>query len=381
MTTRGNVKHQAAVATTAELVDQLRVDIHRELVVLVGLVEQLEDLADTRQSVGLGFLTDDARTARDKQTKADRDAARGLVGRVEAAGLVWMNTTTVLGTGQVPAPVTVTAVSASVEILFALQYQLRRLARPAAIAAAAAVPGGRGRLPIGLPTTDTDVAGLARQLGDMVDVYTNRQGLEHLLRDLDHLEAIARDVIDGPACTNHPDICPWCGRNTLVIHHREKGRDTQLIRCEGRHPCECDWTWCECHRNPVRNRHEWINSGRAAHTWNELHNLQIKRKELTLMETRALDALAKIRTLHQPNATTFIASEWLSWLDETHECTDNCVSADVLDADGHVVEQEVHEVPACGTCRDDAGYEPAYPCPTVQALDLTQPAEDSPEEN
>jgi len=373
MTTRGNLKHQAAVAAAGELVDALRLDIHRELEVLRDIAETLEELTSTRQSVGLGFLTEDARTARDKQARADREAARGTVGRIEEPGLVWMNTTTVLGTGQVAAPVTMTAVSALVEIQFALQHQVRRLARPAAIAAAAAVPGGKGRLPLGLPTTDTDIAGLTRELDDLVDVYTSRQGLDGLLRDLDRLEATAREVTDGPARTNHPEVCPWCGRNSLVIHHREKGRDTQLIRCEGKHPCECTYEWCDCHRNPIRNRHEWVNSGRAAHTWHQLHNLQTKRKELAVMETQALDAIERIRALHSPiqadgELYLMVAPQELVPLDH------DCAAAGNQDVDGIGCRPtwNEHLIPGCVGCRidtEDGAFTFPYPCPTIRAID------------
>lgn len=364
----GNAKHQAAVEATAERVLELRADIATELQVLVDLADQLEDLADTRQSVGLGFMTEDLRRLADQQARADRAAVRTQPER-EIPGTDWMNAAAILGSGQVPAPVTIAAVSASAEISFALQHHIRRLAPAAVRAAAVLVPGGHGRLPAA-PSSEGDVAQLVEHLALLVDVYSSRPGLEEILRDLDQLEATAREVVDGPARTRHPEPCPWCGRPSLVIIHREQGRDTQLIRCAGRHACECDYEFCDCHRNPFRNRHEWVNSGRAAHTWNELSNLQNARKELAQMETKALDALERVLAVHQPTAGAWVdtaqVAEINALLDDPHVCNDEC-------------EGDAHLVFACGTCADsDGGWQP-YPCATVRALDLTPSP--NPEEN
>lgn len=386
----GNVKHQAAVAATADQVDELRGDIHRQLQVLRDLDTTLEHLVSTRQSVGLGFMTEAATAARDKQVHADREAARG--GTLQSLGPVaqrvrWARSTTVLGTGQVAAPVTMTAVSASAEIVFTLQHHVRRLARPAAIAAAATIPGGKGRPPIGL-TTDADIEGLTRQLDDLVDAYTNTQGLQALLRELDHLEELGLEVTEGPARSSHPDVCPWCGRPTLVIHHREKGRDAQFIRCEGRHACECSYEWCDCHRNPIRNRHEWVNSGRAAHTWHQLHNLQTKRKELAMLETKALDAIERIRELHTPTYVVdgveythrvMVPGDEIAQLAPDHECVTAGFDACEIYPDDPAA--SVHYVPACSECQvtvdDGPGYR-IYPCPTIRAIDPPEPAAEQP---
>lgn len=399
--TTGNRKHQAAVDATRDRILELRADTRNQLRVLRSLASQLEDLADTRQAPTLGLVTDDMTAARDQQIRADRAAARGLVGRNTTTGQGWMNAATVLGVGQTAAPVAMSAVSAVAEIRFALARNIRRLGKPALLVALEeeqTLDEDHGlcrwpRDPLLTTTLDTDagIDALIDRLTILVDRYANRPRLEQLLRDLDHLEETARDVIDGPARTNHPDPCPWCGRNSLVIHHRQDGRDTQIIRCDGRHQCRCEREHCDCHRNPIRNRHEWVNSGRAAHTWTELHNLQNKRKELTLMETKALDALERIRALHQPvwhgdNGETAPAYVYITGdqpdvlaVPADHECVTDWTSPDgatyvsgCYDAGQGVV---LHAVPICTTCGDanqtgDIQDVVLWPCPTYRTTDL-----------
>lgn len=388
MSAAGNAKHQVAVAAAAEHLEVIRVELHMQLEVIRDLHPQIEELFDSRQSVGLGFMTDDARKARDKQTREDRAAARG--GTLASLGDVaknvrWARSTTVLGTGEVAAPVTVTAVSVSAEIVFALKHQVRRLARPAALAAAAAVPGGKGRLPLGLPTTDADVDKLTRELDDLVDVYTSPQGLKALMADLEHLEEQARNVIDGPERTNHPDPCPWCGRKTLAIYGASRkmaGRDAIYVRCEGKHPCVCDDDWCPCHRNPVRHRHEWINSGGSKNpmdgrSQHSLTTLIARSKELAVLEPRALNALERIRELHQPFWTDSDGHRHNYYVTTSEPPVDHICVIDGFDRCSP--EEEEHVVPACVECRqtyEDAPGSPFWPCPTYQATDLDQPADD-----
>lgn len=383
----GNAKHQAAVTTAAEKLELLRADVHAELTALRQVHQLLLELLDTRQSVGLGFQTPEVKASANAQAKADRLAAR-TPGTVPAIG-------------QSPAPVTITAVSASAQILFAVRHHIRRLAPPAVAAAAAAVPAGRGRRPLEVPTTDADIPTMLDHLEVIVDALTSSKLLRELLRDLEHQHRLAADVVDGPARTNHPQPCPWCGRTTLVIHHRAPGRDTAFIRCEGTHPCECDWSFCDCHRNPTRNRHEWTNSGRAAHTWRDLANLQTKRQELIVMETKALDAIERVKALHQPaiwvpddgtdpfqlyfHAT---AAELVEFGID-HTCTETAVgpfedddprlNKDICE----VVEGQIwHAVAICGTCGDagsagDLHYAEPWPCATLRALELDQPTNDA----
>ncbi|MCB9377107.1 MAG: hypothetical protein H6515_14725 [Microthrixaceae bacterium] len=357
----GNARHQAAVAATAELVEQLRADIVAQLEHLLDQDRHLEALAGTRSGGGLEFMTDEARALADKQTRTDRAIARGA-GKIEDLGLVWVNSATMLAGGQAPAPVNLAAVSASAEILFTLQDYVRRLTRRVLPHLRALDPDHElVRRP---PTTDGDTTELARDLVRLIDAVDDRPLLQELLRVLDHLDDTAANVIDGPAKTRHPEPCPWCGRHTLVIHHRIPGRGSAVIRCDGRHPCECDHTWCECHRNPVRHRHEWENSGRATHNWNTLRRLQNAAQENQRMETTAQDALDRVRDLHDQMPLYPWASEcahpaehepgWLEDLEQPGEyfCP-LCPPVQVV----------------CRSCRDDDGSEIPYPCPTIRAIE------------
>lgn len=372
--TAGNAKHQAAVAAAAEQVVKLRADIHRQLDVVVELAAHLEDLADTRQSVGLGFITPEGRELADKQARADRLAAR--------------TPNSVPPSGPVPAPVTMPAVSASAEILFTLRHHVDRLGRRAIAAGLCLIP----RLP-----ENADIADLATRLRTLVDLITSQRRLAELLRELDHLEEISSNVVDGPAKTNHPDACPWCGRHTLVIHHREPGRDTPVIRCEGIHLCQCTDPWCPCHRPAPahkRPRHEWVNSGRATHTWPQLAREQNHRKELMAIETKATAAVERARQLHQPRTITYPdGSVWTSFVhvprDQApadHVC-EVVVTEPLADDDPRLWQpycqdtgngHSWHAVQICASCGDggdsgDAEHAVIWPCPTYRALELDQP--------
>lgn len=316
----GNAKHQAALAAQAEQLLTLRADIADTLVVLVEQTHQLEALTDSRQRLRARLVTEETRAMIDKQTRLDRAAARGLVDRVTDTGLTWMNHPARIGTGQVAAPVqTMPALSVVAEIRHTLRHHIRRLGRPAKLAlleAEQTLVEDHGicawpRHPLSahlttttVDTTDHGIAHLAARLLRLVEAYTNRRDLDALKRDLDRLEEAALDITHGmPGRSALPigsETCPHCGRNTLALLSRVDGVKALVVRCEGTHRCECTWEFCECHRNPRRNRHEWINSGSAAHTFHELHNLQTKRKELAILETKALDAIDVIRGLHQP---------------------------------------------------------------------------------
>lgn len=410
--THGNLKHQAAAERTSERVAELRYDIRRQLLVLVDLDHTLEDLAGTRQSVGLGFMTPEARAAADKQAAIDRGIARGAA-RISTPGLAWLGSSHIASpAGAAAAPVTMAAVSVSAEILFTLQQHVRRLAKPARELAVrheaeqlAAPPeitdDGTVTFRVMLhplsvepPTSDGDVVELARHLGRLVEYYASRPGLEAILRELDHLEQKARDVVDGPSKSNHPEPCPWCGQHSLVIHHRAPGRAEMFVRCEGRHRCVCDDEWCACHRNG-RHRHEWVNAGRAKNPVGgrdrySLASLITYRKEQAVLETKALDTLERIKALHQPIWTDAddnvhtqyvqVAAEDLAQHAPDHVCVET--GLDACEAPDHEHPgAALHSVPACVECQtttedgDPARY--VWPCRTYQlAAELDQP--DSP---
>lgn len=400
----GNAKHQAALAAAAEELLSLRAEITDTLVILVGLAHQLEAMTDSRHRVRARLVTEETRQIFEKQTRLDRDAARGLVGRVTDPGLTWMNTAARIGTGQVEAPVqTMPALSVVAEIRFTLRHHIRRLGRPAKLVALEVEQTAEEdhslcpwpRNPVLTATLDVDDAGidhLVDRLTLLVDGYTNRSDLKALQRELNHLEESALDVTEGmPGKSALPigsETCPHCGRNTLALLSRVPGQHALVVRCEGTHRCECTWEFCDCHRNPRKNRHEWINSGSAAHTFHELHNLQTKRKELTILETKALDAIEQIRHLHRPIVMLSEESdiEQPARIPMTgdsvpahHQCNDDC------GPDGEPGEI-VHEVDICGTCGQlplQTGQEPHesefWPCPTYRAtyLDDVHPQPDA----
>lgn len=425
----GNARHQAAIEQAGEVIRDLRVNVRTQLGVLRTQLEQLADLADTRQSVGLGFQTPEIQAARARQDAEDRAAARGATAPTNAAlGHAWMNAPAGSIPGVHEAPVTMPAVSVAADVLFTLQHHVRRLGRViqdavdaadrethsgwhgAVLAywvrqvghtAQAGVDDGRGwcawpsEYPEPLPrpvepegrhpiarepiTSDGTAIELTHQLDRIVGYYANRKGLEHLLRDLDHLERTVADVVDGPARTNHPDPCPWCGHRSLVVCHRAPGRDEMFIACDGKHPCRCDDEWCACQRDPIRNRHEWVNSGRAKNAVDgrsphSLATLIATRKETALLETKALDVLEQIRAMHQP-----------TWRDDDGTEHRYYVTTPVPPAD-HVClidgsercdpASDEHLVPACTECQQTGGdgyvVSLFWPCPTYVAADLDQ---------
>jgi len=389
-----NAKHQAAVEATGVRIHELRDDIRSTLRRILEQANLLEDLADTRQSMPLGFQPAEAKAVRAKQDAADRRAARTAASSIaeEHLGLDWTRGTPSRTGAMAKPPVTMPPVSMLAEITFTIAHHVWKLgkhgnpARAAAdVAAAEQADNDRGycpwpRRPIATVRIQED-AGIAHQanhLAALIAGYKNRQGLETILRDLEQLEDRAADVIDGPASTNHPEPCPWCGRMSLVVHHRSKGRDQGFIRCEGTHPCRCDFENCECARNPIRYRHEWVNTGRATHTWTQLRNLQTTRKEIERLETLATDAIARIRELH-------VEIHLLRW------------AADCLDPEAHQKDWVDHPDLAagdllCERCEpiatvcdhcyqlapaDYTATAGAWPCPTIRAL---EPPEDNAEQ-
>lgn len=376
-----NARHVEARDHTAVLIAALRVDIAAQLMILVTLTHQLDDLADTRQAMGLGFQTAEAREARARQDAADRAAARGHSGRITRTGLGWMNPVTIAASGPTEAPVTMPAVSVSAQILMGLRHRIRRLARPAFAALrtepgigtpGAATPAAARLAATRVDPADASVDYLANRLLSLVEITTRRAELEAILRDLEHMTRLASDVVDGPARTNHPDVCPWCGRSTLVIHHREPGRDAAFIRCEGNHACRCNYEWCPCQRPGNRDRHEWINSRHATNDWHQLRRDQEHRRDEVNLERIARDTLDEIRALHQrlplfpvvddcPSATDHSAEHWAPDPETGEAICTACPPAAF----------------ACSTCRDPDGWYHPWPCVTATAPGDAQDATDA----
>jgi hypothetical protein len=381
----GNAKHQAALVAQAEQLVSLRAEIVESLAVLAELARKLEDLAGARQRVRARLVTAEAREIFEAQAKRDRAAARGLVGRSTDPTLAWMNQPARIGTGQVAAPVeTLPALSVVAEIRYALRHHIRRLGRPAKLNALEVeqtaeedhgyCPWPRHRiLTTGLDVDDQGVDHLAVRLAQLVDVYTNRKDLDALKRELDKLEESAKDITEGmpgkSAMLIGAETCPHCGRDTLALLSRVPGITALVIRCDGTHPCRCDDDRCACHRPRDPARHEWINSGHATHTWHDLKRAQNKLKERILLETKATDAIAVIRLMHE-------AVQYQPWSDgctngdHAHEYWVEPDNAD--DFPGLLVCTACPPAAVvCCSCRAADGSELAWPCPTSLACDLT----------
>lgn len=378
----GNTKHQAAVETASERVQELRNEIRDSLRRLLGQIVHLENLAQTHQSMPLGFQPPEAKAARAKQDAADRRAARTAAGAIadEHLGLDWTRGAPSRTGAIAKAPVTMPPVSMLAEITFTLQHHVRRLSRSGKLVfleheqtlledyGVCAWP--RPTLALLEVVSEAGIAHHANHLAALVAGYKNRQGLEAILRDLDHLEDRARDVIDGPAATNHPDPCPWCGKTSLVVHHRAPGRSQGFIRCEGTHPCRCDFENCECCRNPIRFRHEWVNTGRAIHDWRQLRNLQNTRKEIERLETLATDAVARIRELH----TEIHLLRWAADCLDPQAHAGDWINHPELGAGDLLCERCEPIATVCDHCyqlapADYTATAGAWPCPTIQALE------------
>lgn len=386
----GNAKRAAALAGRAEQLAILRTEIAESLAVLANLADQLEDLAASRQRVRARLVTAETREILDAQTRRDRAAARGLTGRNPDRSLAWMHAPARIGTGQVPAPVeTLPALSVVAEIRFTLRHHIRRLGRPAKLTALEVEQTAEEdygfcpwpRHPILITRVDVDDHGvdhLAVRLARLVGVYTNRRDLEALKRELDRLEEAAKDITEGmpgkSAMSVGHETCPHCRRDSLALLSRVPGVTALVIRCEGDHTCRCDDDLCACRRRPAK-RHEWINSGHATHTWHDLKRAQTKLKEHLMLDSRALDAIERIRAMHQP-----------SWTDEQGVEHTNYVvcHADDLPADHECIQTALdscdpesgdHLVPACIECRwvnpdTLAPAHPFWPCSTYVATEL-----------
>ena len=356
-----NARHEAALEATAALVDDLRVDLTVQLQVVADLDAQVCELLDSRQATSVATQSDTARARRDAQVRAERAAARGQVGlQPVGRGLGWLNPSIPLAPGAAPAPVTMPAMSVSAEIVHTLRHHVRILGEGPRLLQHAyrRVPSTHPAAYLPVITTDADTRALVTQLVALVGITDARRRLEALGRDLTHLEAIAGDVVHGPPRTNHPGDCPWCGRPSLVTHHRTLGRAEEYIRCTGRHACTCAYPDCPCHRPGSRHRHEWANTGRATNTWSNLATLQDQRQELAMLETRAIDAIGRVLQLH---------AEQDLLPPPTPDCATNDHKVGVLDG-----------VQCCWTCdpvgsvcahdTDTAGNPVAYPCATVQTI-------------
>ena len=367
-----NAKHTAALEQHTNRVNELRAEITTVLARLNTWTAQLDELADTHQTLGHGVTTDQHRAIRNRQDAADRAAARGHQPRT-TPGLDWLHPTYVHGTGKVDAPVTMPVVSVSAEIRTTLQHHIHRLGKPARLAYVSH-PRRAGKTHalevLRVAVDDHGITHLTNRLAVLVWTYTNRPGLEAILRDLDHLDTRARHTINGPDQTNHPDPCPWCGRHTLVITHRAAGRDTAYVTCTGTHPCHCPDQWCPCQRPGTRHRHEWTNSRHDHLNWTRLaRDIAHQEHEMTA-ETHARDTLDQIRQLHD----TQMLYPWDNECPTPGEHAEQHI--DTEDASGLICVACDPTGQVCTSCHTDDGEPYPWPCPTAKLLDPQENPDD-----
>lgn len=421
LTDRRAAKQHVAAAAKSDLIDQLRADIATELTTLVEQATQLRAIAGTRHRVGPRFLSPATRERLDDQVREDRKARRTLPVRVDkktgepVLGQDWLNRDTALaGVGEAPAPAQPAITSADADILFTLQHWVQRLARILRDQLKAADAGQFCLWPAPPAAVihydlGADVDVLADQLRLLVAGYSDRHRLERILRELTWSSKQAAEVIQGPARTEHSDPCPWCGRRSLVVHHRdENGAELnhQIIRCERLdvdHACECDDPVCSCHTanggNPYSHRHEWSGAYNRRHhgSLDYLRILIDEAQEIRAMETRATDRLHAIAALHTPTYGDHQLYGYIPWTDRYLPAGHVCVQrptnlaeksvSQQADADhnGHwCIPGRRHYVLGCIECNqrtpsDALVIVEPWPCPTWQLtqLDLPDPATES----
>lgn len=284
------------VVTASDLLEVARDDVSRHLTELATLLDLVADLVDARQR-NFGFLTPDARLAVDEFLREEKAARNSHAhdGRAGDVGLKWLNrdvpSTSVLG--ESPAPVTIAAASLEAEAWATLWHGVerttRRLRNRDHDRGWCPYPAVRqlrvARDTAGAPTWPS-IDALAAHLRQLVWETTDEQLLVTIERELAHLIGQAETVVDGAGRT-HLGECPHCGRDTLVVHFRDRDQVTgtrlgEFVRCgkdpkTGHHErCTCADEWCPCKTSPVTFRHTWWRTTRdapdprVAHDWNDL---------------------------------------------------------------------------------------------------------------
>lgn len=281
-------------------VDLLRDDASRILTELGALLDLVHALTSGRQR-DLGFLTPDGRQALDELLREERAAQRGQAhdGVGPDVGLKWLNRDIAAGgIGEIPAPVRMSAASFEAYAWATLQHLVsratRQLRRDDPL-----VDARRGWCPYPRPVRDIpmdvdddgalvwpEARALVAHLRILCWDLGRRQFLAETIRELEQLVVQAETVVDGAGRT-HLGECPHCGRDTLVVHFRDRDQVTgtqlgEFVRCgkdpkTGNHErCTCPDDWCPCKNSPITFRHTWWRSTRdapdprVAHDWHDL---------------------------------------------------------------------------------------------------------------
>lgn len=214
-----------------------------ELDLLVPLVSRL---LDTRQ-VGLGFATVEALRMQDEMLRKER-AARYPGRHKRPVGQTFMRPLSIINaSGDRPAPGNLSAHAVLTDVHFVLGNLGRHIATRLREAGVCLVTG--------LPTEPT-LGEMTEALRRLVAVLANPSALDNVAREVERLVAQAKRVVDGDDKVKHPDACPHCGRQTLVVN-LTRG----VIRCDedpvtGQlEPCRCKDAYCSCRFG--QDRHEW----------------------------------------------------------------------------------------------------------------------------
>lgn len=358
----------ATCPTSADAVDATAVDlqlgIRQHLDQLRDLLPLVHALVEGRQR-GRGFLTHEGRLVLDRQVRAERRDRRRLARH--PLGLKWLNsTTTIAGTGDTHDVATSRGLALEADIAFTLTDLIRRTA---ARRAATVLPRSNVLAALALPAEPT-VTDLVDHLQRLVDLTPSVRALTTVAREIEPLVEQVRLAVHGRDRALLGEPCPHCGVNSLV-RYLDEGRTVceqdPASASKFPHPCVCPDPMCECKRNPRTFRHAWFDNPKdktQRHVF-DLEGLINHHKELAAMETLALDAVVRIRDLHQPIPI--------------RRAADECPVKDDPDVD-HIYDVGDAGEDLCWTCEPidhacdhcthdtDDDYTP-HPCPTIAAID------------
>lgn len=272
------------MTTDPTIVEDIQADISATITDLVILTDLIGQLVTTRQR-GLGFLTPQGRQILDQLTRLEQTERRAQP--TQPLGLRWLNReSSTAGTGDVPAPVTMSAAAVDAEIYFTVHDLTRRVGKALA-RVEPVVETDRGwcrwpRRPRHAPEPNS--IELMGHLRTLVWDSPSPSLLGDVLHSLQRLVEAADLVVNGNDRTQLGD-CPHCGRPTLTVYFRD-----DVIRCD-KDPvtghfqaCRCSDPYCDCKQKPISFRHSWWRvprnapDPRLAHDWHDLAGrLNLKR--------------------------------------------------------------------------------------------------------
>lgn len=354
-----------ATPLTDPEVAELQAEIAALLTDIATLVPFVQALTDSYQR-GRGFLTYEGRQTLDRLVRDERAAGRARTDRRDndgnvIVGLRWLHPTYVLpGSDNTKTPGNFRGIAVEADITFTIQQLIRTLSRRRA---ATVLPRSNVLAALDLPT-DPTLDQLLGHLGHLVRLTPAASALRPLVRDLERVKESADLLVNGQDRARLGDPCPHCELMTLVRH-----LDTGLTICdrtvtaEHYDACVCPDPMCECKRSPISFRHTWHDNPKdktQRSVW-DLYGLINHHKEVAKLETKAQDAVTRIRALHQPFPVYGFASDCPEPVTHTHDELASgdrvCISCGVL-------------LQACGHCTHDTDDDwTVYPCPTLRAID------------